>query len=102
MILTETLRTCLSLGHTITIINWLENDLYISTKEDAIKSIRPLILNSIREFNTASCPMEYERANTNRINKAIISISKHFDNKNKETLERIADNFYRINIKDGR
>lgn len=102
MILIETLRTCLSLGHTITIINWLENDLYISTKEEAVESIKPLIINSVREFNKASCLIEYERANTNKINKAINSITNHFDKKNKETLEKIANNFYRVNLKDGR
>lgn len=99
MILFDTLKMCLRLGHSLTIINWLEDDLKVTKKEDALKAIKPLILSSIADFNRASCKFEYENAYENKINKAIYLISKHFEKKNKETVEEISDNFVRINIK---
>ncbi len=99
MILFETLKTCLNLGYSITIINWLEDDLKITNREDAIKAIKPLILSNISDFNRASCAFEYKNASENKINKAICLVLEHYDKINKETIEEISENFVRVNLK---
>jgi hypothetical protein len=98
MILFDTLKMCLQLGYTLTVINWLEDDLKITKREDALKAIKPLILSSLSEFNKASCTFEYKKASDNKINKALYLILKHFEDKNKENIEEISENFVRINI----
>lgn len=100
-IMQETIRTCLYYGYTLTPIRWMEQDLKITTKKEAVIILNEIIRGFIKEFNKASCPAERDKADNHKLNKSIITIITHFDNKvkeKKEKVEEISENFIRVNL----
>lgn len=93
----ETIRTCLYHGYTITPLRWMEEDLKIKTKKEAIEVLNRIVLGFIKEFNKASCPFEIDKANNNNLNKSIYMIVNYFDKMEKPKVEVISENFIRVN-----
>lgn len=100
-IMEETIRNCLYYGYSLTPIRWMEDDLKVTTKKEAIIILNRIISGFIKEFNRASCPSEIQKANEHKLNKAILLVVEHFEKKEKSKkmkVEEISENFIRVNL----
>lgn len=104
-IMDETVRSCLYYGYTLTVINWLQNDIKISTKKEAIIILNKIMHGFVKEFNSDNYYTQTKKAENHKLNKSISIITKHFEdieierkNKKKEKIEEISENFIKVNI----
>lgn len=103
--LDETGRTCFRYGYSLSVIRWMKDELGIETKKEAIDLVKIISLEFIKDFNSNDRydPYKIEVMRTQKINKSISDIVKHFTEVEEKKVEAempnievISDNFIRI------